>query len=346
MSNVNPRLTYWVKAVNACPDFTDAHVRILICLAVDCLDYGTGAGYCSEDMLFRRTGKKDRTIRDALKLAQKVGLIERTRRGHRLGNGGKIASEWQLIYPPMSPRRDVGSTSTGSSMPVGSSSTGSGVPVEDVSTGSRMHLNRQIPASQPAATCRPTGNEGTTGNEAPSTAHAREAGLVPVVAGTVVANRERGLDFPSHDNRGDEIPERVRAEVVRLLTHNPRIGSSAAVLKSQMADGTIWLTVEQARANVGRHDLLMEALAHGEADRELERQAEQARRETCQHSVTDPTRHQGYGAIPPQRPCGRRASHLNRTLQIGICPEHSASYPEITLTRLDDPEDSRPSWES
>jgi len=157
MSRVNPRLVYWLAALYDVPGLTADRRDILVCLATRHLDFGTGAGYCSVATLSTVLGCHEQTVRRALETARTAGLIERTKRGHRLGNGKPIASEWQIIYPPQGVTRD----------PLRSASTVHGSTVEaGVSTVHGGDLNRARGQSQPCSGIPPTGSEASTGSEA------------------------------------------------------------------------------------------------------------------------------------------------------------------------------------
>lgn len=177
MSKVNPRLVYWIKAVThhkGVPGedgklipFTDGHRLILISLAADCLDFGTGAGYCSARTLAERSGKARSTVMRALELGRKAGLIEQTRRGHRITNETKIASEWRIIYPePTSGSVDVGSYLDPMSTYADIGSEPTSESADPTSESGRPNV--RIRATQRPATRTPSGNEASSGNEGSS----------------------------------------------------------------------------------------------------------------------------------------------------------------------------------
>lgn len=172
MSRINPRLIYWIAAVHRQPELKAAHRDVLIYLAVMRLDYGTGKGYCSMQSLAGGRGWHEHTVRRALELAQKVTppLLRRTRRGHRLGNGQVVASEWQVLYPPMS--------------------TGHGGTVENGSTVHNSDLNRPESESQPSTGARPTGSESPSGNESSSS-----LSLTGLLADAVPGASEREIEY-------------------------------------------------------------------------------------------------------------------------------------------------------
>ena len=69
------------------------------------LDWRTGRGYASVAVLCADSGRSEATVRRALRWAQSptAALLLRLRRGHRLGSGEAIASEWQLTMPVDNP---------------------------------------------------------------------------------------------------------------------------------------------------------------------------------------------------------------------------------------------------
>src|SRR6516225_6316203 len=79
------------------------------------MDWATGSGYASAAQLAADAQCQERTVRNATTWARKAELLLQTRRGHRLGDGRTIASEWQLTRP------------------VDNFSTGTGVPVDGIS---------------------------------------------------------------------------------------------------------------------------------------------------------------------------------------------------------------------
>jgi hypothetical protein len=89
----------WLAAVRDHPERPPALQRLaLTCLALR-MDWTTGRGYASTGQLAADTDAEERTVRRATGWARDTGLLLRTRRGHRLGNGRVTASEWQLTQP-------------------------------------------------------------------------------------------------------------------------------------------------------------------------------------------------------------------------------------------------------
>jgi len=106
----------WLNAVYCHPDRPSALQRdVLTALAVRCVDWGTGTGRASIEMLSEFTRHTRSTIQRALKWGIKVSLLVRTKRGHNLWNGGAVASEWQLTFPAQQVNRlaVVGPCTTG-----------------------------------------------------------------------------------------------------------------------------------------------------------------------------------------------------------------------------------------
>lgn len=90
----------WLNVLYCHPSRPPALQRdVLTALAVRLTDWGTGAGRASIEMLAEVTRHTRSTIQRALQWGLKASLLVRTRRGHRLWNGGAVASEWRLAYP-------------------------------------------------------------------------------------------------------------------------------------------------------------------------------------------------------------------------------------------------------
>ena len=89
--------------------------HILTMLAIR-MNWKTGAGYVSTSQLMTDADASKATVMRATAWARKAELLTQTRRGHRLGNGQAVASEWQLTQgltpePLTSPQGLNGSTS-------------------------------------------------------------------------------------------------------------------------------------------------------------------------------------------------------------------------------------------
>src|SRR5690606_8904410 len=88
----------WMRAVrDADPPFTSARLAVLWALALR-MD-STGHGFASANQLASDAGVYERTARRATDEARGRGYLNRTRRGHRLGNSKVVASEWELTLP-------------------------------------------------------------------------------------------------------------------------------------------------------------------------------------------------------------------------------------------------------
>jgi hypothetical protein len=111
---------------------------VLLMLALR-LDWATGTGYASTAQLCADTGASEITVRRALAWARKAGLLNRTRRGHRLGNGRAVASEWALALP---------------SQPV--TKKGLSQDSQPVTKAGLRNLNRSVEASQPVSPAPPS----------------------------------------------------------------------------------------------------------------------------------------------------------------------------------------------
>jgi hypothetical protein len=90
----------WLNAVYCHPDRPPALQRdVLTALAVKFMDWRTGAGCASIEKLAEFCNIGRSTVQRALRWGCKALLMVRTKRGHRLWNGGAIASEWLLSLP-------------------------------------------------------------------------------------------------------------------------------------------------------------------------------------------------------------------------------------------------------
>ncbi len=87
----------WLNAVYSHPARPPALQRdVLTALAVKFLSWADGTGYASIDMLAEFTRHTRSTVKRALRWGRDALLLIQTRRGHRLGNGKVVASEWRL----------------------------------------------------------------------------------------------------------------------------------------------------------------------------------------------------------------------------------------------------------
>lgn len=90
----------WLNAVYCHPARPSALQRdVLTALAVKFTDWATGKAVASIDMLADFLMIRKATIQRALHWGVGARLLIRTYRGHRLGNGKPMASEWQLVIP-------------------------------------------------------------------------------------------------------------------------------------------------------------------------------------------------------------------------------------------------------
>lgn len=91
----------WLAAVRDHPDRPAALQRHALTMLALRLDWTTGSGFASMRDIAADSDASDHTVKRATGWARsdKVGLLVCTRRGHRLGNGTTVASEWQLTLP-------------------------------------------------------------------------------------------------------------------------------------------------------------------------------------------------------------------------------------------------------
>jgi hypothetical protein len=95
-----PSVAQWLNAMYCHPARPSALQRdVLTALAVKFLNWKTGAGRASIEMLSEFCNAGRSTVQRALKWGQKALMITRTRRGHRVWHGDPVASEWQLTLP-------------------------------------------------------------------------------------------------------------------------------------------------------------------------------------------------------------------------------------------------------
>lgn len=88
----------WMRAVrDAVPRFTRTRREVLLMLGLRMSANGTG--FASGRQLGADADVGERTAERATADARRRGYLNRTRRGHRLGNGTVIASEWELTMP-------------------------------------------------------------------------------------------------------------------------------------------------------------------------------------------------------------------------------------------------------
>lgn len=104
----------WMAAIRDHPDSppTDqCHALGMVALR---LNWSTGQGFCSIDQMADDAQISDSTAKRALRWARGAGddkdrgfFLAQTRKGHRLGNGTLVASEWLLRLPgqPLTPAR-------------------------------------------------------------------------------------------------------------------------------------------------------------------------------------------------------------------------------------------------
>lgn len=124
----------WMRAVRdhtPKPPANSARFSVLWGLALR-MD-STGQGFASARQIADDVVLHERTVRRHLTWASEAGYLIRTRRGHRLGSGQAVASEYQLSQPD------------------------TGVRLSDTSTGQTADLNRTATRPQPDTGARPRG---------------------------------------------------------------------------------------------------------------------------------------------------------------------------------------------
>lgn len=218
MSRVNPRLFYWLAALLEHKDLTAGHYRVLSYLALKRLDYGSGAGYCSIASLANGLGVGVTVVKDALRLAQKAGLLEQTRRGHRLNDDASAASEWQILYPPNPTAAQASIGSADLNPTAAYPAVGSNPTAGNPEPNSRKSATQQPPERPP------TGSESPTGNESPTDARPAGSRGQPAATPTDAA----GVIRSKTDATAAEA-----AVIAAEWAARPGIRSAVAVLRSK-----------------------------------------------------------------------------------------------------------------
>ena len=126
----------WERALRGVEGPTGVRLLVLLTLGTYMNSDGTNAAV-SQATLAAATGQADRTVRQHLAAAVEEGWLERTRRGHRRGDGTPVTSVYRASLPARIRQLSEESTGTGS-------------PVEE-------DLNRQETTSQPAREGTSTG---------------------------------------------------------------------------------------------------------------------------------------------------------------------------------------------
>lgn len=90
----------WLRQLQEHPDRPQGRQRrqldVLVALA-DQLDAKSGEGHVAVLELVKIAGVSERTVKRSLGWARGAGLLERTSRGHHLGDGTTSASGWRLL---------------------------------------------------------------------------------------------------------------------------------------------------------------------------------------------------------------------------------------------------------
>ena len=89
----------WLAAIRDHPRKPPTEQCHALTMLVLRLDWKTLNGHCGTVQLQADTDAGRSTVLRALGWAKREGFLTQTRRGHRLGNGQKIASEWALSIP-------------------------------------------------------------------------------------------------------------------------------------------------------------------------------------------------------------------------------------------------------
>lgn len=134
----------WERALRGDEGPTGTRLLVLLTLATYMNADGTNAS-ASQATLARATGQAARTVRQHLAAAVEDGWLERTRRGHRRGDGVNVTSSYDASLPAR-----VRQLRQPEEHPEAQVSTGTATPLEEV-------LYRQEDASLPARDSTSTG---------------------------------------------------------------------------------------------------------------------------------------------------------------------------------------------
>jgi hypothetical protein len=215
------RIAEWQKAVRDHPDRPPPEQCLVLDRLALRLDWRTGSGSTSSVQLAADADCTDRTVRRATGWARRAGLLDQTRRGHRLGNGQRAASEWQLVIPQTQPDttdRLTASQPDTTDLLIGGS------------TGQRGRLNRTAGPSQPDTGAPPS--RPTTSRPTPSRAGARDAASLIIRAA-----------YP------DATDDEIKIIIEDKTSSGAR--SAAAVLAYEADHGTLRLPCD--RDGIDRH---------------------------------------------------------------------------------------------
>jgi hypothetical protein len=227
----------WMTAVRDHPERPAAtQVHVLFALALR-MDWSTGQGFASTGQLASDAQCEERTVRRATGWARKAEMLVQSRRGHRLGNGKVIASEWCLA------------------MPVDNHvSTGQGRPVEKISTGQGSNLNRTGDASQPDC------------STPPSELSSSETSSSLSASASASGQDERETDFDVDEREPDfellaaAVPGADERDIENAITNlqmeqfHGRIRSVRGYLRKLIANGDAKALVDDAAAQRRRDD--------------------------------------------------------------------------------------------
>lgn len=182
---VTIRPLIWMRALRDDSRCTATRLTVLCMLALRMRADGTG--YASAQKLADDSRVNERTARRAVEWARWESYLNRTRRGHRLGNGQTVASEYALTLPVDN-----------------SSQPDTGDQLKDTSTGHTDGLNRTQQEPQPDTGVRPRGSPQEVN-------HQEGNGAVRDETAAAVASALR-------ETRDKEVSDDWMRKVVRQLT--------------------------------------------------------------------------------------------------------------------------------
>jgi hypothetical protein len=236
------RVLEWMAALRDHPKRPSSMQRQVLEMLALRLDWKTGRGFASTGQLADDADVDERTVRRATGWARGADMLIQTRRGHRLGDGRTVASEWRLVIPqPDSGDLLNDDSSTGQS---------------EFSTGQEADLNRTERQSQPDTATPPS---------RPSTSKPVSISLSAPASGAGECDDERENDLGEDEDEDDEpdpdcailaaaVPGADWRDIEWTVTglqqdqYNGKIRSVRAYLRTIIANGDAQALVNKAAA--------------------------------------------------------------------------------------------------
>jgi hypothetical protein len=91
----------WLAALRDHPERPPVAQRMVLVSLAQRMDWSTGCGFASTSQLADDADCSKPTVLRATGWGRAAGMLVQARRGHRLGDGRKVASEWRLALPEL-----------------------------------------------------------------------------------------------------------------------------------------------------------------------------------------------------------------------------------------------------